>query len=147
MNIRTGHLQTLKAVGLKFAVCVDLDGDYQGSEAAVVIRERWSDYLDDTEKIGLVIVGYGSCSGCDEWQAIGEDPVGKLRAVMDVYNRIRWFDNLAELQAYVAGAPVGEDSWSSDHDLQWYGHSDGFPRFQGFVAALRSGDRLEGADE
>lgn len=147
MDIRTGHLQTLKAVGLKFAVCVDLDGSYQGSEAAVVVQDDWSSFLDEDDPIGLVIVGYGSCSGCDEWEAIGDgDPAGKLRAVLDVYNQIKWFDNLAALQAYVAGAPAGEDSWSSDHDLQWYGHSDGFPQFQGFVAALRTGDPLEGDD-
>jgi hypothetical protein len=147
MNIRTGHLNVLRAVGLKFAVCVDLDGSYQGSEAAVVVAD-WSDYLDENAQIGVVVVGYGSCSGCDEWEAIGdEDPVGKLNAVMRVYNEIKWFDNLAELQAYVAGAAAGKESWSSDHALQWYGHSDGFPRFQGFVAALRHGDRLEGADD
>jgi hypothetical protein len=148
MNIRTGHLNVLRAVGLRFAVCVDLDGSYQGSEAAVVVKDDWSSYLNADDPIGLVIVGYGSCSGCDEWEAIGDgDPVGKLNAVLRVYSEIKWFDNLAELQAHVAGAPAGEDSWSSDHALQWYGHSNGFEDFQQRVAALRDNDLLVGDDD
>lgn len=134
----TSELRVFNTVDLGTVLDVDLDRCYQGSTAAVVRINGWSSHLAPDARIGLLIIGYGSCCGCDTWQALEDDPEGKLKYCLELLNDIRWFDNLADLQTFVAGTPGENDA--SDHALQWYGHSDYFPLFQARVAALTGGE-------
>lgn len=143
---RPPELKALAEVAnLGTVLAVDLTDDYQGSAAAVVQDNRYYEHvLNDWQKIGVAIIGYGSCGGCDNWQGSDHDPVERLEYLLRVVKDIKWFRNLADMQAYVAGIPLDGDrySYNSDHDLQWYGHEKNFPKFQQLVAALEDGDEL-----
>jgi hypothetical protein len=141
---RSPELKALDAVGIGTVLSVDLDENYQGTVAAVVRGNRWRDRLAAEEKIAVLIIGYGSCSGCDEWEAMEYTPVDRLDYLVTLMKSAKWFDNLADLQSYVAGIPVDKDryDYNSDHSLQWYGHDQFFPEFQRLVAGLKDGDEL-----
>ena len=75
----------------------------------VVIQESDNDYQGDTYmlaydpeqcKYGILVFGWGSCSGCDALQACDSwDEVEKLRDRM--YDSIQWFDSMRELVLYM----------------------------------------------
>lgn len=58
-------------------------GSYQGDHLAVV---------SGAEGIGLVVFGYGSCSGCDQLEAItpyGDDEADDWQPVVDLADQLR----------------------------------------------------------
>lgn len=93
-------------------------GSYQG------------DYLftvTDGTRHGIVIVGYGSCSGCDELEHLLSGsfhwdgwPEAQYREVtqfaQDLAKRVHWGDR-TQLTEYL----LGDDSY-----MRWYRHDDGF---------------------
>lgn len=85
------------------------DDDYQGS-TFYLLREG--------KKYGILICGFGSCSGCDELLAINDDirlsnDFGELVEYRDrLYNSIQWRTR-QEMKEYVL---------TKDFNLEWYGH-------------------------
>ena len=126
-----GYLSVIEAVGLKTVVSRDLDEDYQGSVAAVVQLDRYQDGVDETRPFWYMTIGYGSCSGCDGWEATEYDPLGRLEDTASIVREARHFENLEQLQKFVA---------EFDHETQWYGRSGGLAKFQADVAAIQDGD-------
>lgn len=137
------YFTALAAVGIKALILEDI-GDYQGSYVAAVYDEgtyTWG--YEDDDQIGFLVVGYGSCSGCDEWQA-AESAESRVETLDRVVKSIKWFPNLAEFKAFIAGAPAeveydedGREAWdrfSNDHALQWYGHEGKWKTFVDRVA-------------
>ncbi len=80
------------------------DADYQGDTRVV---------LESEGKFGVLIFGWGSCSGCDALQACGShSDINSL--IESLHNDITWFDSLEELKAWSA---------ARDWELQWAWHS------------------------
>lgn len=74
----------IKAFG-NVVVQVD-DEDYSGDTRVL---------YDNNSKIGHLVFGWGSCSGCDALQACGDYDV--LQALCDeLENEIKWFDSAKE---------------------------------------------------
>ena len=87
----------LESIG-NIVVQVD-DDDYQG-DSRVLFR--------DGQRLGLLIFGWGSCSGCDALQACGNlKDVDKLRS--ELFDSIQWFENAAEAISYFE-----TKDWSKD---------------------------------
>lgn len=77
-------------------------------------------YKNDN-KYGLLVFGWGSCSGCDALQAC--DTIDEVQELMDgLYNDIIWFDSLQELKDYLSD--------DSSEELKWYYYSDIFKEFR-----------------
>ena len=79
------------------------DGGYQG-DSRVLLR--------DNEKYGILIFGWGSCSGCDALQACRsyqdiDELIGKLA------NKMKWFDTAEECLRYVE---------NKDWEREWHWH-------------------------
>jgi len=86
------------------------DNDYQGDSFYL---------LKDGNKYGILIFGWGSCSGCDALEAIGGNHKEVTAFRDDLWNSIQWFTR-ADMRKLVR---------SKDFDLEWYGHSDGGRKF------------------
>lgn len=97
----------LEIIGIDVVQGVCL-GDYQGDWIAVVIRR------DFPTRGGFMCVGYGSCSGCDAWEA-AESPIERLDLIRDYVRGITWYDTPAAMIEWL----------QSDHpDLQYFPHQD-----------------------
>lgn len=84
-------------------------------------------YKNDN-KYGLLVFGWGSCSGCDALQAC--DTIDEVQELMDrLYNSIEWFDSLQELKDYLSN--------DSTEELKWYSYSDTFKEFKEKVLNYR----------
>ena len=76
----------------------DYFGDYQGDYIAV---------LRDDGRIGVLVYGYGSCSGCDAIQAEYQygsnwrDQPAMRQLVEEMRQTIRWFDSAPAAQAWL----------------------------------------------
>lgn len=99
-------------------------GSYQGDHVAV---------LRDGDRWGWVVIGYGSCSGCDALEAIvpwdGPYWNDEVQALSDsLRDAIHW------------DSSEGLVAWLTDEYLQeghWYWHEDGYKEFvQRIVAQL-----------
>ena len=104
----------IRALGLDVIAAVDL-GDW-----VAVLGEDYG------SRFAFLVIGYGSCSGCDAWEA-AENAAGRARLVADLLDGAKWFDEFEQVQAYVADAEY--------RDLEWYGHEDGWAEFKAKVAA------------
>ena len=85
-------------------------GDYQGDYAYL---------LRDGDRHGLVVIGYGSCSGCDALQSVEPweedgDWSGVVELADELRKDIHWEDSKAALMAWVSGHP--ERHWWSYED-------------------------------
>ena len=88
----------------KVAVQVD-DYDYQGDTRVL---------YDNDGSIGILIFGWGSCSGCDALQAC--TTMEEVQELCDgLQDSIKWFDSREEALAYVT-----EKDWK----LEWCWHSE-----------------------
>lgn len=90
-------------------------GQYQGDHLAL---------LRDGDRLGLIVFGYGSCSGCDELQAIepwggGEDD--DWTEVIEFAERLRsevhWSDSRSDLRDWVNQTPENH-WWSYDDEVR-----------------------------
>jgi hypothetical protein len=84
-------------------------GDWQG-DYIFRVRER------DGGRLGYVVVGYGSCSGCDAYEAASSwntpDEENENLAVLaeDIYNDIRW-GTVSELHEAFLGVDGQANNW------------------------------------
>ena len=74
----------------------------------IVVQVDDEDYSGDARyllekdgKYGYIIIGFGSCSGCD-WLLGCDTEAEKESLIFDIKNDIKWFDNLSDLQRYVS---------------------------------------------
>lgn len=81
------------------------DKDYQG-DTRYLIRDR------EDGRIGISIIGWGSCTACDELQ--GCESFEELEElILHIVNSIKWFDNAKECLYY-----LNNHDWKGDH--LWY---------------------------
>jgi hypothetical protein len=79
------------------------EGDYEGDWAFVL--------ADQSGRIGWLVFGYGSCSGCDALQAC--EDVKAVASLRDSLERsIDWFDSPAEFAAWAESY-----DWDGQHHL------------------------------
>lgn len=94
-------------------------GSYQGDIVAV---------LADGERRGWLVIGYGSCSGCDALQGVvgyeSKAPWTDLPEVValraETFDKIRWFDAEAALRSWLACHQRDD----SDAVGDWYFYDD-----------------------
>jgi hypothetical protein len=87
---------------------IGVAGDYQG-DYIFRVRER------DGGRIGYVVVGYGSCSGCDAYEAAlawddSEDTPEMDALAESIYNDIRW-GTVSELRETFLGVDGQGNNW------------------------------------
>jgi hypothetical protein len=76
------------------------DDDYQGDSRVL---------LKDGDKYGVLIFGFGSCSGCDRLQACSNyNEIDEL--IQDMHNDIHWFNSLDECKKWAE-----ERDWELQH--------------------------------
>lgn len=99
----------LKSLGHEILLKVD-DGDYQG-DSRLLMR--------DGERYGLLIFGWGSCSGCDSLQACNTwQDVEELRE--SLASGIVWKDSAQEMLHFIQ---------NRDWELQYSWHADETKQF------------------
>ena len=114
METKTARELYSKEESNYFTVC-----DYQpivDSFGTVLIQEDDDDYQGDSRillesegRYGLLIFGWGSCSGCDALQSCGNyDEVDKL--IDEMRGDVKWFGTKADVNKYVT-----EKDW----ELEW----------------------------
>ncbi|WP_133177055.1 hypothetical protein [Mycobacteroides abscessus] len=87
-------------------------GYYQGDWVAVVKdTDRWPSSL------GFLCYGYGSCSGCDEWEG-ADNAIERAEIVVRMAKSIRWFEKPADLKAWLNSDDRREDLYIY-HDDEW----------------------------
>lgn len=113
----TSYREIVKSFGVEITSWT-VTGSYQGDYVVGVARPG---------EVGFVVIGYGSCSGCDALQARDwhggypdlayrfEHAPG-LKALADSIERsIRWFPSVEELREFVGGTGDREAN-----DWYWY---------------------------
>lgn len=92
----------------KFTIVNDfILGDYQGD---------YIYHLSDGARQGYLVVGYGSCEGCDDLQSC--ETLAEVKALQEsIINGIRWFNSTDELGAWAR---------AYDFEGQWYWHDPDF---------------------
>ena len=95
------------------------DHDYQGDSRVL--------YYDNiNNKLGVLIFGWGSCSGCDALQACSSlKDIEELRE--SFHNNIRWFDSIYSLKEYIE---------EFDHEGQYYCHQTEWANFINKVSTM-----------
>lgn len=88
-------------------------GSYQGDLVFILGDDSWL-----TGGIGVLVQGYGSCSGCDAWEAASSFK-DRLDIAADMINNIRWFPSGSELLEWLL----------ADHEDQWWGHDTEIGQF------------------
>lgn len=90
----------------------------------VLVQVDDDDYIGDTRvllrkdgRYGFLNFGWGSCSGCDALQASDSyEEIDEL--IDDLENDIKWFDTLANAQAYIANDEERQGSYYY-HEAEW----------------------------
>ena len=108
----SGYVTAIKGIGVEVLAEADL-GYYEGD---------WVGLVKDTEwclgrEYGFIVVGYGSCSGCDEWEG-ADGPAERAQIIARILGNAKWFESLDEAKAYItsaaatnAGYYVHENDW------------------------------------
>lgn len=95
-------------------------GSYDGDLLFFVKRAR---------KFGFVVVGYGSCSGCDSYEAaMDDDSLAELGD--EIVGAIQWFDSLKGAKKYIGN--------EYERALNWYFHESGWDDFAREVSEYRA---------
>jgi hypothetical protein len=91
---------------------VEESNDYQGDSFYL---------LKDAEgRYGYLSFGWGSCSGCDAFQAAQCEGGNALEELRDeLWEDVKWFDSLDSLRGYL----------DENSKLNWYGHDKFFKVF------------------
>lgn len=108
---------------------VDTDG-YQGDGDSLILLQRNFGSL-----YGLLILSWGSCSGCDALQAC-ETYHDLNLLIEELEGTIKWFGNLRAAYAYLSDTP--------NRELSHYFHLPIFPRFLAALAGLSGLASLNG---
>lgn len=93
----------------------------------VLISVRDDDYQGDTRVLlkedgqyGFLVVGWGSCSGCDALQAAESyEEIDSL--IETLRNAIRWFSSIEEAKKYINA--------TTERELEFYSHADEWKTF------------------
>lgn len=95
-------------------ICTEDIGSYQGD---------YLYFLKDSERYGLLVFGYGSCSGCDSLQGCSsEDEVTSLRN--DIESNIKWFDSKESVIKFVTNTeekPFKDWYWNEEDADKFFG--------------------------
>ena len=99
----------LDSMGYETLLRVD-DSEYQGDSRLI---------LRDGSRYGVLIFGWGSCSGCDALQACDS-----MKEIEELRTRLRddikWFDTRAELLSYFETHDwEGDYSWNAEETKQF----------------------------
>lgn len=99
----------IKSFSEDILVQVD-DDNYQGDTRVL---------FKDGDRIGHLIFGWGSCSGCDALQACGSfDELNEL--AQELYNNIKWFDSTQEALNYFNNHDwEGDYCWHEDETKEY----------------------------
>lgn len=95
-----GYTDIIETFGFDVLLQVD-DNDYQG-DSRVLLR--------DGRKYGWLQYGWGSCSGCDEYQAICDDLEDLQRFQKTLCDSIKWFDDVNKARTFFE-----EHDWEGDY--------------------------------
>ncbi len=83
--------------------------------------------LRNGNRYGFLVIGWGSCSGCDALQGCRTfAEVDEL--INQIESDIKWFDSLAEAKAYIAN--------DEERSLSFYSHCGEWHEFQRKVLAF-----------
>jgi hypothetical protein len=90
----------------------DTIGSYQGDHLVL---------LQDNERWGFIVIGYGSCSGCDTLQAIAPwDDDGDFTEVVkfaeELKTGIEWFPSRAELLTRLRSLDKANHWWMNEEE-------------------------------
>lgn len=114
----------VSAFGQGVLVAVD-DDDYQGDSYRLI-----ADGDEPGQKYGLLIFGWGSCSGCDALEACCS--VKDLQDLADtLQDSIKWFSNKESLRQYMQ-----EHDWEGD----WSWHKEECREFRRLVQEFLDSD-------
>lgn len=89
---------------------VERDGDYQGNDYYL---------LREGNKYGMIILGFGSCSGCDILQGMYED----AHFSNDFAELIQYRDKMYESIVWRTRSQMKEYILTKDFELEWYYHT------------------------
>jgi hypothetical protein len=116
----------VNAFGRRVLVAVDVN-DYQGDSYRLI-----ADGDEPDQRYGLLIFGWGSCSGCDALQWC--DSVEELQELADqLQSSIKWFSDKETLRKYMQ-----EHDWEGD----WSWHEKESHDFRRKVMEFLDSDRL-----
>lgn len=119
-----GYEGMVSAFGQRVLVEVD-DDDYQGDSYRLI-----ADGDEPGQNYGLLVFGWGSCSGCDALEGCAS--VDDLQSLADeLYDSIKWFSNKDDLRKYVQ-----EHDWEGDY--VW--HREEFHTFKRLVVEFLDSD-------
>jgi hypothetical protein len=93
-------------------------GSYQG-DLVFIVR-------DDDGRTGAVVVGYGSCTGCDALQDVTWDDDWDKPAAQAIADNERTQDLAWSIRRDVKWGTADELRAALDSDLEWYRHEEGF---------------------
>lgn len=111
-SLKAEYTSLLKEKGIEIRSWATF-GQRQGDYAAIVTANS---------KVGFVVIGYGSCSGCDAYAAATDGTTGEERARLltdlaySIINSIFW-GTLEELDAKIQ---------NQGNDNNWYRHEESF---------------------
>jgi hypothetical protein len=95
------------------AVLVQVEDDDWSGDTRVLLRNG--------DRYGFLVIGWGSCSGCDALQGCSTfAEVDEL--INQIEGDIKWFNSLAEVKTYIAN--------DKDRSQSFYAHCDGWREFQ-----------------
>lgn len=136
-EVSISHKEILERKGFKVDAFESF-GDYQGDYAAIVEKDG---------QVGFVIIGYGSCSGCDALQAIQpwvwepkqeefaseaayEESVNKFENQMAVYRDElqAYADNIERNTIFGSHEQLQEAITGADGKIKWYSKDTGFDK-------------------
>lgn len=116
----------IEAFGQRTICSVDVD-DYQGDSFRLI-----ADGDEPGQKYGLLVFGWGSCSGCDALQACAS--VTELQELMDhLQGQIQWFEDKESLRKYMT-----EHDWEGD----WHWHRTDAHLFRAKVMDFLNSDSV-----
>lgn len=98
------------------------DNDYQGSSYIL---------LRNNNNYGILIFGWGSCSGCDTLQDITDSYSNSNQVTkIEILKNLNDFRNeLYESITWRSRDEIEEYMRTKDFGLEWYGHNDGGRKF------------------
>jgi hypothetical protein len=91
----------IESQGVKILV-EESDSDYQGDSLLLV---------EGDGGYGLLVFGWGSCSGCDAYEAAYGDEVALQGLAEELIESIKWFPTRAEAVTYIQTGKDWEGSW------------------------------------
>lgn len=116
----------VSAFGQRVLVAVD-DDDWQGDSYRLI-----ADGDEPGQKYGLLIFGWGSCSGCDALEAC--ESIKDLQDLADsLQDQIKWFSNKESLRQYMQ-----EHDWKGD----WSWHQEECSEFRRLVQEFTDSDQV-----